>query len=63
MLAINQIVGMVNDARAGAIGGINVALDVWEMALLPYLLNGAGTWVKMRKSSMEELNKIHNTFL
>ena len=63
MLAINQIVGMVYDTRARAIGGINVAIDVWEMALLPYLLNGAGTWVKMRKSSMEELNKIHNTFL
>ena len=63
MLAINEIASIVTDTRAKAIGGIEVATDIWELAVLPYLLNSADTWICIKKSSLEILNKIHNKFL
>ena len=53
----------MSDARADAIGGISIAIDVWELAVIPYLLNNAGTWMGMSKKAIEMLNQIQKVFL
>ena len=63
MIAINEITNLVNDTRSKSIGGIEVAIEVFELAIIPYLLNSAGTWFFMKKSSLKTLNEIHNKFL
>ena len=63
MLAINEIASIVSDTRANTIGGIEVATTIWELAVIPYLLNSADTWFGINNKAMEMLNHIHNTFL
>ena len=63
MAAINGIVSLVNDPRANAIGGISLGIDVWEMAILPFLLNSADTWAGIDKKAMKMLDHIHKVFL
>ena len=60
---ISEISAIVSDARADAIGGISIAIDVWELAVIPYLLNNAGTWMGMSKKAIEMLNQIQKVFL
>ena len=43
MIAINEITNLVNDTRSKSIGGIEVAIKVFELAIIPYLLNNTGT--------------------
>ena len=63
LLAINEIASIVNDTRAKTIGGIEVATEIWDLAILPYLLNSSGTWIGMKKSTLEKMNRIQNKFL
>ena len=63
MLAINEIVTLVNDTRSSKIGGIEVALEVFEMVIIPYLLNSASTWIGLNKTQIESLDKIQSKFL
>ena len=63
MIAISEIVSLVNDPRANAIGNISLGLEIWEMAILPYLLNSAGTWAGINKKAMDLLDKIQKKFL
>ena len=35
--AINDIQAVIDDCRSSAIGGITAGLDIWELAVIPYL--------------------------
>ena len=45
------------------IGGIKCGLDIWEMAIIPSLLNNAGTWINISDKSIDKLNSLQNIFL
>jgi hypothetical protein len=45
------------------IGGIKCGLDIWEMPIIPSLLNNAGTWTNISDKSIDRLNSLQNTFL
>ena len=41
---IFEIKAVIDDCRSHAIGGIQTGLDIWEMSVIPYLLNNCDTW-------------------
>ena len=54
--AISDIVAVISDVRAKSIGGISLAIDLWELCIIPYLLNKAGTWIGVNKQAMKMLD-------
>ena len=63
ILTINDIATIVSDARADSIGGISIAIDIWELAVIPFLLNNAGTWMGIQEKTIELLKEIQKVFL
>ena len=53
---------VVDDCRASIVGGITAGLEIWELAILPYLLNNSETWAEMSKATLEMLEKIQQMF-
>ena len=45
-----------------AIGGLMAAWELWEKAMIPSLLSGAGTWVGMGSTEIDRLDGIQNFF-
>ena len=45
------------------IGGLKCGLDIWELAMVPSLLNNSGTWMEISEKSIEKLDQLQNTFL
>ena len=58
-----ELVQVVNDWRARAVGGLDTALLLWEACCVPSLLYGCGTWLEMAPSTVKKLNAIQNWFL
>ena len=58
-----EIADIVNDWRARAAGGLEVAVMLWERCAIPSLLYGAGTWVEMTPKTEKKLNALQNWFL
>ena len=61
--AAMEILDIVNDWRARAAGGLEVAIMLWERCCVPSDLYGAGTWVNMPAGTLNKLNKLQNWFL
>ena len=63
LMAISDIAAMLSDARAGVVGGIEAGLQVWKLAVIPFLLNSADTWIGMSRGSEDILNDLYKMFL
>ena len=63
MISIFEAKSVVQDCRSTTIGGLRVAIDIWEVAILPYLLHNSETWVDMKKKTVKVLNQIQVSFL
>ena len=37
---------VIEDYRSQIVGGITSGLEIWEMAIIPYLTNNSETWVE-----------------
>ena len=57
-----EIAQIVNDWRAGVVGGLDTALILWEMCVVPSLLYGAGTWVEVTRATVDKLNSLQRWF-
>ena len=60
--SIFEISTLMDDCRSHVTGGITTALEIWEMAVCPYLLNNCDTWCGVTDSAIEELDKLQNLF-
>ena len=62
--ATREIKGIVEDFRMQTMGGLMAAWELWERALIPSLLSGAGTWfgLKKNKKAIELCDNIQNYF-
>ena len=40
-----EIKSLIEDVTMQAMGGLMTAWELWEKALVPSLLSGAGTWI------------------
>ena len=61
-LAIHEIRAVVEDTRASHLGGINVALALWEGAVVTMLLYNSETWLNISSKTWKILNSIFNDF-
>ena len=61
--AIFELKAVIEDLRMQSIGGIRCGKDIWEISIIPSLLNDSRTWATISDSSVEKLNSLQNTFL
>ena len=54
---------MVDDCRANVTGGLLSGIDIWEIAVIPYLLNNSETWDNLPTKAVEMLDDLQNKFL
>ena len=60
---IFEVGAVLNDIRMQTIGGITSGLVIWNMAIIPYLLNNSEVWVDSDKTCIDELEKLQTLFL
>ena len=61
--AIHEIRSVVDDCRSNICGGLQVGLDIWEVAILPMLLYNSECWTGITSRTMEDLEDIQRRFL
>ena len=57
-----EIAQVCNDWRARAVGGLDKALLLWEICVVPSLLHGCGTWVGITAAMEKRLNDLQLWF-
>ena len=60
--SIYEIRAVVEDFRAQHLGGINVAYDIWETAVIGMVLYNSETWDIIQNRTMKILNNLFNEF-
>ena len=53
---------MIEDCRANAVGGLVVGIEIWELAILPQLLNNSETWTNIDNKTFGMLEDIQLLF-
>ena len=51
---------IIDDCRVNSVGGLLAGLDLWELAILPSLLNNCQTWVNISEDSLKLLEDLQN---
>ena len=60
--AAMEVKSIVEDFQMQAMGGLTAAWELWEKALLPSLLSGAGTWLGNIKETENLCNSLQNFY-
>ena len=60
--SIFEIRTIIDDCRSHVSGGIVTGLHIWEMAVIPYLMNNCDTWVNIPAKTVEALDKLQTLF-
>ena len=60
--AAMEVKAIIEDYEMKAIGGLAAAWELWERALLPSLLSGAGTWLGKIDETVKLCNQIQNFY-
>ena len=60
---IFEIGAVLNDIRVESIGGIRCGLTIWNMAIVPHLINNSETWTELDQDCIDELDKLQTLFL
>ena len=61
--ALFEAVAVVEDFRAVRVSGFQTAIDLWELAILPSLLNGCEVWVDISSETEKQLENIQYQYL
>ena len=59
-LSIIESRAIIDDCRINTVGGLMAGIDIWEMAVLPSLLNNCQTWVNISETSIKNLENLQN---
>ena len=59
--SVLELNSVINDFRMLTLGGINVGLDIFQMAILPVILNNSSTWIGMDKMTLKKLEDLQHT--
>ena len=57
---ILEVSAILNDFRVDSIGGLRAGLEIFELAIIPSLLNNADTWTKIDFETENKLEKLQN---
>ena len=60
---ISEIKVTIEDIRINTVGGLKAGLDIWNMAVVPFLFNNSECWVEIPKKAINVLNVIQNQVL
>ena len=60
--AIYETKSVIEDCRSDTAGGLWVGLEIWELSIIPYLLNNCGVWADIPKGVYKKLNDLQNRF-
>ena len=60
--SILETKAVIEDCRSNIVGGITAGLEIWELAILPFLLNNSDTWVEITKSTIDILDDLQYMF-
>ena len=60
--AMFEVKSVIDEFQMQAIGGMMAAWELWEKAMIPSLLSGAGTWMGISQKEEEECNKLQDMF-
>ena len=62
MRLISELKVTVEDIRINTVGGLLAGLEIWKMAIIPFLFNNCETWMEIPKKALNVLNSIQNAF-
>ena len=62
MHAVFEIKSIIEDCRKNVVGGFCTGISIWEMAILPYILNSTECWISIPKKAIVKLSKFQDTF-
>ena len=62
MRLISEMKVTIEDFRINSVGGLMAGLEIWKMAIVPFLLNNCESWVEIPKKALNVLNSIQNAF-
>ena len=60
---ILEIKTIINDYRIHVPGGLNTGLMLWELSVIPMLLNNSDTWNDINAASLKKLEDLQNLLL
>ena len=60
--AIFEVVGIIEDFRIQSLGAMRSAIELFELAILPSLLNNSEVWVEISEASMKRLSELQYLF-
>ena len=61
--SILETKAVIEDCRSNIVGGITAGLEIWELAILPHLLNNSETWTEIKKSTIDMLDDLQYMFM
>jgi hypothetical protein len=59
--SIIEISAILDDFRIDTIGGLVAGLEIFELALLPSLLNNSDVWIDLNEESITKLENLQNS--
>ena len=59
---ILEIKAVIEDYRATVVGGVAAGIEIWELAIMPFLMNNSETWVEISPKTIENLDNLQNMF-
>ena len=60
--AISEIKSVLEDCRINVVGGLSAGIDIWELSVLPFLLNNSDVWGNIPKGVLEQLEELQKKF-
>ena len=61
-MGIFESIAVLESIHMQVIGGIPGILDIWEVALIPALLNNCQTWTEISEQGINDLDDLQNLF-
>ena len=62
MRLISELKVTIEDVRINTVGGLTAGLEIWKLAIVPFLYNNSETWVAIPKKALNVLESIQNAF-
>ena len=59
---IYEVAAIMKDHRMQAMGGMQVAWEIWERSLVPALLANCGSWARITKTALKTLNDTQSLY-
>ena len=60
--AINEIKSVLEDIRINVAGGLRAGIDIWELSVLPFLLNNSESWSDIPAEAYKQLEDLQRMF-